>query len=152
MANGLLIGEDSKIADWASSTFQRYPTRVDRALGIVGPDKKLIGAILLQNFNGVNIELSYYGPRTLSLGIVRAIGRIIVLEFNAARLTVVTTKKNKRLMRALQRFGFRLEGAQRRYFGHRDCSRNVGIRFVLFREEMNKILRIEAVLPEQKAE
>lgn len=152
MANGLLIGDDERVASWAFSTFQRYPTRVDRALGVLGPDKNLIGAILLQNFNGTNIELSYYGPHTLSLGIVRAIARIIVLEFNAARLTVVTTKKNKHLMRSLQRFGFCLEGAQRRYFGHRDCSRNVGIRFVLFREEIDKIARIETVLPEQKAE
>ena len=151
MANGLLIGDDERVAAWAFAAFQRYPTKVDRCLGIVGPDKNLIGAILLQNFNGTNIELSYYGPRTLSLGIVRAIGKIVSLEFNAARLTVVTSKKNKRLMRALQRLGFHLEGAQRRYFGHRDCSRNVGVRFVLFREEIDRIARIESVLPEQKA-
>lgn len=149
MANGLLIGQDNDIACWVFATWKLCPTKVDRGLGIVGPTGNLLGAILLQNFNGTNIELSYYGPRTISSGIVRSIARIIVLDFNAARVTVVTSKKNKRLMRSLQKFGFRLEGAQRRYFGHRDCSRNVGVRFVLFREELDKIARLPSTASEQ---
>ena len=152
MANGLLLGDDARVAAWAFDVFQRYPTVVNRALGVLDHNKNLVGAILLQNFNGTNIELSYYGPRTLSAGIARSIAKIVALEFNAARCTVVTSKKNKRLMRVLQRFGFCLEGSQRCYFGHRDCSRNTGIRFVLFRDKIDKMARIETVMPEQKAE
>lgn len=149
MANGLLIGKDELVAAWAFAKWGLHPTKIDRGLGIVAKDGTIRGAILLQNFNGVNIELSYYGPRTLSMGIVRSIARLIVLEFNAARVTVVTSKKNRRLMRSLQRFGFRLEGAQRRYYGHKDCTRSVGVRFVMFREEIDKIARLKTTQPEQ---
>ena len=142
MPNGLIIGEDEKVAAWAFSSFSLIPTHINMGLGIVDASPKLVGAVLFQNFNGTNIELSYYGPRTLSPGIVRTIARIVSLEFNAARVTVITSKKNKRLMRALQRFGFRLEGSQRRYFGKRDCSRSTGVRFVMFREEVDKIAKL----------
>lgn len=148
MAYGLLIGDDVAVASWAFTSYGRYPAPVNRALGIVGPDKVLKGAILFQNFNGTNIEMSYYGEWTVSLGIVRVMARVVVTEFNAARLTVVTTKKNRRLMRSLQKFGFKLEGVQRRYYGHRDCSRNTGVRFVLFREEIDKLARIQNLVLE----
>jgi RimJ/RimL family protein N-acetyltransferase len=142
MPNGLIIGEDEKVAAWAFSSFSLTKTHVDRAFGIVDVTPKIVGAVLFQNFNGTNVELSYYGPRTLSSGIVRAIARVVSLEFNAARVTVITSKKNKRLMRGLQRLGFRLEGSQRRYFGKRDCARSTGVRFVMFREEVDRIAKI----------
>lgn len=101
-------------------------------------DGKLVGAGLYQNFNGSNIEGSYYGRGTLTPGIVRGLVKG-ALAFDPSRLTVVTAKKNRRLIRALQRIGFRLEGAQRCYYGMRDCARNTGVRLVMFREDMDKI-------------
>ena len=150
MAYGLLIGEDQAVASWAFSTFNYFPTHVDRGYGVIGPDKTLKGAILLQNFNGTNVELSYYGPNTLSAGIVRAIARAIIAEFNAARLTVVTSKRNKRVMKALSRFGFAIEGSQRRYYGHRDCTRNTGVRFVMFHEKICRLAGVQSSSPEQQ--
>lgn len=147
MAFGLLVGNDSEVADWAFSTYSLYPTRVDRGLGIVNEEMCVVGAILLQNFNGTNVELSYYGPNTLSVGIVRAIARIIIGEFNASRLTVVTSKKNKRLLRSIQRFGFKFEGIQRCYYGARDCTRNTGVRFVMFREDLERVAKLTAFIP-----
>jgi RimJ/RimL family protein N-acetyltransferase len=149
MAAGLLLGQDEIVAAWAFAQWGLHPTKVDRGFGVIGKDGKIHGAILLQNFNGTNIELSYYGPRTLSPGIVRSIARTVILEFNAARVTVVTSKKNKRLMRSLSRFGFKLEGSQRRYFGQRDCSRNTGVRFVLFCEQIERLARFTPAKQEQ---
>jgi RimJ/RimL family protein N-acetyltransferase len=139
MPYGLVIGEDSIVAQWAFSAFHLYPTPFNRALGIVNKDKIVIGAILLQNFNGANVELSYYGPRTLSVGIARAIARLVMGEFSASRVTVVTSKRNRRLMQSLSRFGFKLEGIQRCYYGHEDNKKNTGVRFVMFREQIAKI-------------
>ena len=150
MAYGLLIGEDEKVAAWAFSTFHLFPTRVDRALGIVSKDGAIKGAILFQNFNGTNVELSYYGPHTASVGISRSIARVILSEFSAARVTVVTSKRNRRIMRGLSKFGFAIEGVQRRYYGHKDCPRNTGVRFVLFHEQICKIAGVQHSPIEQK--
>jgi hypothetical protein len=143
MAYGLLLGEDKNVAAWAFSTFNRFPMPVDRAIGLISPVGDLKGAVLFQHFNGINVEMSYYGPNTLSAGIVRSIARVIITEFKAARLTVVTSKRNKRLMKALTRLGFSLEGSQRRFFGHRDCTRNTGVRFVAFHEKICKVAGVQ---------
>ena len=149
MPLGLLIGEDTLVAVWAASTFKRRQMPVDRAFGIV--DNGLLkGAILLHNFNGINIEMSYYGPNTLTAGITRAVARVLITEFNVARLTVVTSKRNKRLMHGLTKLGFALEGHQKRFYGHNDCNRNTGVRFVAFREAICKVAGIDPVLAEQK--
>ena len=137
---GILIGDDERIASWAFTHFQRIPVTYNRVLGIVdNDDGVLVGAILFTNYNGYNVELRYYGPWTLTLGIVRVISKIVVHEFNASRMTVLTSKKNKRLMRSLQRFGFKLEGVQRCQYGIRDCSRNTAVRFVAFRDQIERV-------------
>src|SRR6266853_2299618 len=139
MPHGLLVDNDQAIADWVCNTFNVYKQPVNRAYGIVDSEGKLKGAILFQNFNGVNLELSYYGPRTLSSGIVRIIARTALGHFIAARLTVVTSQRNKRLLRALLKIGFRLEGTQRCFYGHADNKRNTGVRLVAFHDALSKV-------------
>ena len=139
MSYGLVIDDDNRVAAWIYAKYNLFKMPINRALGIVETDGTLVGGIILQNYNGINIELSYYGPYTLTPGIVRSIARIGIAEFNVGRATVITSKKNKRLMRSLQRFGWRLEGTQRCFYGQQDCTRNTGVRFVMFREQIDRI-------------
>ena len=149
MSYGLVINDDQRVAAWVYATYQTFPLPVNRALGIVETDGALVGGILLQNYNGSNIELSYYGPWTLTVGIVRTIARIVALEFNAGRATIITSKKNRRLMRSLQRAGWRLEGTQRCFYGIKDCNRNTGVRFVMFREQIDKLARLTPTVAQE---
>jgi RimJ/RimL family protein N-acetyltransferase len=140
MSRGLLIGEDQQVAKWAFEAFRIFPAPINQALGLIdNVTGKIVGAVIFQNFNGMNIELSYYGPRTVTYGIVRAVARVALNGFNVARLTVVTSKKNRRLMRGLLKIGFKLEGHQRCYYGHEDNNKNTGVRFVMFREHLKKL-------------
>jgi RimJ/RimL family protein N-acetyltransferase len=139
--HGLLIGEDEAVSAWAFSTFNIFKAPVNRSIGIVDDKGKLRGAILFQNFNGVNVEVSYYGPKTLTYGIVKCIARIAILEFNAGRLTAVTSKRNKSFMRGLLKIGFKYEGTQRCYYGHTDVNNNTGVRFVMFRSDLEKLAK-----------
>jgi hypothetical protein len=150
MAYGLVIDDNARVAAWVYATYNLFPIPVNRALGIVEKDGVLVGGVLLQNYNGANIELSYYGPWTLSAGIIRTLAHILISEFNVARVTVITSKKKKRLLRSLQRFGWCLEGAQRCFYGSEDCTRNTGIRFVMFRDQLNRIAGLPNKSPEQK--
>jgi len=150
MINGLILGEDERVAAWVHANFDSYPMRSDRAVGIIRPDGVLIGAFLLQNYNGVNIELSYYGPRTVSNGIIRSIARIALSEFNIGRATILTSKRNRRLIQTLFKFGWRVEGTQRCFYGYRDCRRNTAVRLVMFREQIAKIARFTIEDPRQR--
>jgi len=133
---GLLIGEDELVSLWAFEKFKIFKMPVNMAIGVITPEGKIVGAALFQNFNGYNVELSYYGPKTLKLGIVRALFQTALFTFKATRLTVVTSQRNRAFMRGLQKIGFRLEGHQRCYYGVDDNKRNTGVRFVMFRKQL----------------
>ena len=144
MAAGLLFECDDQVAAWTFEKFYLPPMKYDRAVGIV-ENKAIIGAILFQSWNGHNVELSYYSVKpTLSVGITRCLARYILFTFNVSRITVSTRRRNRNLMRSLQRMGFRLEGAQHRFYGHRDCNRNTAIRFVMFRERIEHYAKLPA--------
>lgn len=147
MSTGLLLACDEQVAAQLFAAHKQPAFKFDRCLGLIDNDKKLIGAILFHDWNGFNIELSYYGEKTLSPGIIRCIARFIICTFDASRLTVVVSKRRRKLMRSLQRFGFKLEGHQRCYYGKQDNARNTGIRFVLFRERLDQLARLDAPTP-----
>lgn len=150
MAIGLLIGSDEFVAQWLFVTNKQPSYSYDQALGLITPDGCLQGAVLFHNWNGSNVELSYYGYKTMTAGIVRCLAQYIANTFDPSRLTVTTSKRNRQFIKALQRLGFKLEGAQRCYYGKRDCNRNVGVRFVMFREGINKIAGLVTETPNLK--
>ena len=136
---GLLLDADTQVAAWAFATHNRVVMKVDRALGIV-EDGKLVGAALFTNYNSVDAELSYYGKNTVTVGIIRALVRIALYELRLARCTVIVPKRPSFLLKKLTKFGFRYEGVQRRHYGHTDSPRHTGCRFVLFKEDMEKLI------------
>jgi|ERR1700722_5913247 len=143
MAKGLLLNADEAVAAWAFAAYKRVPMHVDRAFGVIDEEKKLVGAILFTSYNSINAELSYYGKNTVSLGIIRAIAKIALYELRLARCTVIVAKRPSFLLKKLPKFGFRYEGIQRRHYGHTDSPRHTGCRFVVFREDMERLAAIK---------
>lgn len=135
---GLLLDCDAQVALWAFQTYHRASMHVDRALGIV-ENGVLVGAVLFTNYNSLNAELSYYGKSTVTVGIIRALARIALYELHLSRLTVIVPKRPSYLLKKLSKFGFKYEGVQRRQYGYTDSPRNTGCRFVIFREDLEKL-------------
>ena len=143
MSTGLLFDADDRVAAWLFNGYGQKPMKYDRALGLMKGDK-LAGAVLFHHYNGSNVEMSYYGPNTATLGVFRCLMRFVILEFNASRLTVMTPKRLRRNVKGFQKLGFKLEGVSRCYYGGRDCARNTGVRFVMFRDGLEKIAKLPA--------
>ena len=139
MTKGLLLDADDLVTAWAFQAYNKVPVKVDRALGII-EDNQIVGAALFTSYNGMNAELSYYGRSTVTLGIVRALARIALYELRLARCTVIVPKRPSYLLKKLPKFGFRYEGVQRRQYGPTDSARHTGCRFVLFREDIEKMI------------
>src|SRR5712671_1121969 len=138
MSAGLLFNCDEMVGQWLLTLKGSPYFKFDRCIGIIkGTD--LVGAVIFHGWNGADLELSYYGHSTLTLGIVRSISAFMLEEFDLARVTCITSKKNRHLMKSLQKIGFKLEGVQRCHYGKRDCNRNTGVRFVLFREGVERL-------------
>ena len=135
---GLLLDCDALVTAWAFQTYHRTSMHVDRAVGIVD-QHMLVGAVLFTNYNSLNAELSYYGKDTITVGIIRALARIALYELRLSRCTVIVPKRPSYLLKKLSKFGFKYEGVQRRHYGYTDCPRHTGCRFVIFREDLEKL-------------
>lgn len=143
MAKALLFGHDAQVAQalfrkngWPDFSF-------DRAIGILDEQQQLVGVGLFQNWNTANVDFSYYGVGTLTMGLVRAFAKYAITEFDAARVTVHVSKKRRRYLKTVLKFGFNYEGQQRCYYGKQDNGRNTAARLVLFREGIEKLARFE---------
>lgn len=146
MPAGLLFGSDEAVVAELATNWAYDAKKYENAIAIIGADGKFAGAVLFHNWNGYNVELSYFGKGTMSAGIVRCLARFILVTFSPSRLTVVTSKRNKRLLRSFQRLGFKLEGLQHCYYGHKDCTRNTGVRFMMPRLRIEELARLEVLI------
>jgi RimJ/RimL family protein N-acetyltransferase len=143
----LLINEDSIVASWAYQKFDVFPIPVHKAFGVLDTEKhELVGAALFQNYIGTNVDLSYYGPKTITLGIIRNLAKA-ALDMGISRGTVITSKRNRRFIKGLLKIGFKFEGAMRFFYGHEDNNKNTAVRFVIFRPGLEKL----AFTPNQRA-
>jgi RimJ/RimL family protein N-acetyltransferase len=142
MRTGLLLHNDHQVAEYLFQNHVIPRMQYDVAIGIL-TDGVLSGGILLQSWNGFNVELSYYGQGSLTPGIIRCLARILISGLNPSRVTVTVRRKNRVLMRGLRKLGFAVEGTQRRYYGNEDLNRNTGVRFVMFRERVEQLAQLE---------
>lgn len=142
MSAGLIFDADEVVVEYICKKYSLTPIKYDQAVGIV-EDGMLCGGILFHGWNGYNVELDYYGDRTVTLGIVRCLARISVSTFKVSRVTLLVGQRNRQLIRALQKLGFFLEGVQRRYYGDTDTRRNTGVRLVMFRERLEELCKFE---------
>lgn len=115
--NRLIFGHDAEIAAWAFRTFQRIPTPCVMAIGIIDPAGAVKGAVLFQEWNGCNIELSWFGPNTVTRGILRQVMTVVLDKFNVQRVTVRTMRRNKALVRSLPKLGWKYEGMMPGFYG-----------------------------------
>lgn len=134
LAHGLLYGHDGAVSSWAANEFKYKFSPIEAALGIVRRNQ-LVGAVIYQNFTGYNVELSYYGPHTLSAGIVKSLARFTLDRFHVDRLTARTNRRNESMLKMVSRLGFKFEGVQRRYYGPFGDAAV----FVLFKEDLERI-------------
>src|SRR5260370_9970718 len=139
MTYGLLVGQDAAVASWTYQQYKLFPIAVYRAVGILDiKEQKLIGGALFQNYTGMNVDLSYYGARSLTLGIVRSLAQM-ALSFGVARGTVITSKRNRRFIRSLLKLVFKVEGIQRCFYGHVDSPKNTRVRLVILQGALEQL-------------
>lgn len=128
-----LTGENDIVSAFVSSKTGDQYVDVMRTLGVLTPEGRIVGGIVLTNYTGHGIELSIAGKGCVSRGAWQAIGDIVFRELGCRRLSVTTRRSNKRVCKLAPRFQFRFEGIARRFYGNED-----GIVFSLLREEAVK--------------
>ena len=116
----LVAGRDEEIAEWTFDTFRMRPVQYDMAIGIVDGGR-LVGSILWHAYTGNDIEISYYGPKTMTLGIARAMARMAMDYWKVSRVSAKTSRSNKTMTRGVKKIGFEYEGIKHLAYGHEDA-------------------------------
>ena len=112
-----LYNNDKLVADWVSKKWGKPLQNWYFAIGVLNKNGTLSGAATFHNYNGYNIELAYYGPNTVTTQLFREIGDFCVNKLKVERLSVMIPRKNSSMVRNLPKFGFKLEGIIRHYYG-----------------------------------
>jgi|SRR6516164_543777 RimJ/RimL family protein N-acetyltransferase len=113
----LLFGQDQAVAAWAKDKYAAGLAPWISALGIVDRDNRIVGAATLHDYNGSNVELCYWGPRSLSRYVAGGIALFCFRVLRVNRVTCRTPRSNKIVARHLTKLGFRYEGLLRSYYG-----------------------------------
>lgn len=129
----LATGNDQLLINWTYHHFGVLCTKVDLALGVI-EDSNIVGACFFQAHNGPDVELSYFGPNTLTLDLVKQIARIAVDHLGVCRITIRTAKSNKSLTKNAHKLGFVYEGIRHHAYGNEDA-----VMFGLFGENLAKL-------------
>ncbi len=136
----LLAGHDAAVAQWAAMHYAAGLPAYVMALGIVDAAGDLRGAATLHEFNGTNVELCYWGPRTLTRAIAKNIAAVCFMGLGVCRVTCRTPRSNKIVVRHLPKLGFRYEGLLRHFYG--PTKQQDAILFGMTREDAARLLRI----------
>ena len=129
----LAIGDDDLIKEWVYHSFGVYCTQVNLSAAII-EDEKIVGAVFFHAHNGPDVELSYYGPNTLTLGILKKICKIAVDHMGVSRITVRTSKSNKIMNKGIHKLGWVYEGIRHHAYGDQDA-----VMYGLFGEKLARL-------------
>lgn len=116
-----LLDRDVSVAAWAFNTFNFFPTQYCMAVGILNEEGLLVAACLFHAHSGPDVELSYYGPNTLTAGLVKGIAKIAVERLGVSRITARTSRSNKAMTRGIRKVGFQFEGVRKCGYGDQDA-------------------------------
>lgn len=140
MTTAILAGQDMQIALWTFQEFNLRPMQISSAFGIL-KDNQLKGSIIFQHFNGCNVEVSYYGPNTATLGMLRFVCTTALDKYKVERMTARTPKTNPKLINWWYRLGAKFEANLHRYYGSTYEDKHTAVQVVMFKETMELILR-----------
>ena len=116
----LAVGNPDDLAAWAYLNFQVSVPCVNLAVAIV-EGNEIIAAAFFQAHNGPDVELSYYGPRTMTLDVVKGLAKIAVDHLGVSRVTVRTAKNNRIMTKGIKKIGFEYEGIRKMGYGNHDA-------------------------------
>ncbi len=86
------------------------------AMGIL-KDGTLKGAAIFNNYNYYNMEVHFYGPGCVTSKTWRTVLRYAFNDCRVLRLTTMTNRGNKKVLRVLPRLGFKYETSLKKFYG-----------------------------------
>lgn len=114
----IIAGQDEAVAMWAGANLGVQFQEPYTAYGFTDAAGNIDGAVIFNDYYpSGNVELTYFGPRSLSPRVVLFMARFCFEQLRVSRVTAKTKRSNALVRRLLPKFGFAFECTQKRYFG-----------------------------------
>lgn len=134
-----VFGKDQVVAEFVSKGIGDHFSPPYVAIGFTRDERTLCGGALFNNWTGSNIDLSIYGPGSITRYAMGTLCRYAFKQISANRITAKTRRSNTTIQTLLPRFGFVSEGTQERYYGPQ--REDDALLFALFPEAAEKWMR-----------
>lgn len=112
--------ENQKIAAWAGAELRVTFAPPYIALASVDHRNTIIGVIVLNNFDGSNIDLTAVGVGGFAPSTVRHIVDYVFVKMQCSRMTLKTRRSNHRVRKILKKH-FTFEAVLKNWFGNEDA-------------------------------
>ena len=132
----LVLGYDDVVAGWVGENLGGVFHPPYTTIGGTKDGETLCIGVVFSCYNGSNVDLTIYGPNGFTRGFISSVFHYAFIQLGANRITAVTRRSNKHVLRLLPKLKFKFEGISARYFGPNKP--DDAIRFVLFREDARK--------------
>lgn len=92
------------------------------SLGFAGADGELQSAFVFNNYTGSNIDISIAAEKgRISRQAIKEVARYTFGQLGCRRISVLTRRKNRHVLKMAPRFGFRWEAVLKSYFPDDDA-------------------------------
>jgi hypothetical protein len=106
-----------QVAAWAAGRMGQAVIPPFYAVGVMDNRGEPIGALIWSELTGANIELTIYGPRAFPRGVIIASFAYAFNALGVSRITVRCQADKPKLIRLIEKMGWRREGTLRRFYG-----------------------------------
>jgi RimJ/RimL family protein N-acetyltransferase len=111
----LITDKSEKVARWAGQRLGVTFSPPYVAVGIESHGKP-VGAVIFNDYQGGNIEVSAVGRGAFKKGILQHLFRYAFNDLECSRVTVRTRADNEKVIDLAIRFGWRVEGRLRQFY------------------------------------
>lgn len=112
--------ENDGIAVWAGNELRVTFAPPYMALASLDHRGMIVGAVILNNYSGANVDLTAVGPGSFGPSMVRQISSYVFDQLTCSRVTLRTRRSNHRVRKLLGRH-FKFETPNRNWFGDEDA-------------------------------
>lgn len=112
--------QNRSFAEWAAQQLEVTFAEPFLCMAIVDARPHIIGAVVLNNFDGHNIDLSGIGEGAFTPRVVRSLASHVFNVLGCSRVTLKTRRSNK-LARKLLTKHFKFEAYLKKGFGNEDA-------------------------------
>ncbi len=115
----IVKGKSPEMAAWAGRRLGKSFCPPYEAWGVAGKGGQVIGAVVFNDYDGRNVEVSVVGRGAWTRGVIREIGKHCFDALNCRRVSLTTRHDNDLVQGLIERMGGVWEGRKRDYYD--DC-------------------------------